>query len=313
MRLLLSAIRLLFTVVFVVLLTGLILGPPLYLEVAGAVAPGEVVAKREQISPKSANWSRDLILDVSYRPARADERTVRPLRVDAATYDATPVESSVRVRYLPGDDLLTEFVNLSGARLETQPPFGALVARAAGLAPFLIGLAVAVALGWASSRLKRWWLALPIIPLALAGVFFGTSGWQPPLPAGEVRAGTATAREITRIDRAWGTRRRSSEPAAQPYLLVELEFVPEGRAGRVVAVDMVDEGSVRGLERQARVAITYSLADPRRARIDGATRTYVWKNLSTSGLAIILLSIAVAGLIALGGRLRGRRRAPPPP
>ena len=67
--------------------------------------------------------------------------------------------------------------------------------------------------------------------------------------------------------------------AAQPYTIVELSFVPTGMAGRVVAVDMVDAGSVAGLEPGAKVPIRYSAAEVRWARIDGAMRT-CWKNLA---------------------------------
>ncbi len=70
----------------------------------------------------------------------------------------------------------------------------------------------------------------------------------------------------------------------QPFVVVELEFVPDGRTDPVVAVDMIDDGSLRAIERGVDVPIHYSAADPRWAQIDNATRTYYWKNLRTFGI-----------------------------
>lgn len=308
MRRLGSILRALFTTVAVGLLAVVCVGPSLWVELEGELAPAEVVAKHEEISPKTVNWSRELTLDLSYRPAGADERTVAHVLVDPATYDAVAVESTVQLRYLrAGDDLLRMGANMLGARLTSQPPYGPLVARIGGLAPYLAGAAVIIGMLWAGTKWRQWWLAGLGGVLLLAGAFVAVSGWQPPLPPGPVREGTAAVRAVTRIERVGGGRRSRSVEAVQPFLLVELAFVPEGRPGQVIAVDLVDDGSVPGLERGAEVAIRYSAADPRRAQIEGATRTFPWKNLASGAIPILF----IGALLVVGLLLRLRRRPRP--
>ena len=79
--------------------------------------------------------------------------------------------------------------------------------------------------------------------------------------------------------------------------------VPQGARDPVVAVDTFDTNSVAALERGADVPIHYSAADPRQAQIDGATRTYYWKNLTSFGILIV----GIGGLLLLGW-WRVRRR-----
>jgi hypothetical protein len=47
------------------------------------------------------------------------------------------------------------------------------------------------------------------------------------------------------------------------------------------------------------VPIRYSAAEVRWARIDGATRTYCWKNLAGYGRFALLLVIVVLGFVAI--------------
>jgi hypothetical protein len=65
-------------------------------------------------------------------------------------------------------------------------------------------------------------------------------------PQLEARATVQATHEIDTLTR--GPSRLSPMRAAQPYTIVELSFVPTGMAGPVVAVDMVDAGSVAGLK-----------------------------------------------------------------
>ena len=60
--------------------------------------------------------------------------------------------------------------------------------------------------------------------------------------------------------------------------MIELNFVPEGRAEAVTAVDSVDAGSIPNLAIGSQITIEYSAARPRAAKVDGGTRACEWKN-----------------------------------
>lgn len=292
---------------FLLLLLALLLGPPLYVEVGGAVAPGTVVAKREVIDVVSGSWTRRLFVDVGFRPAGADEPEVAGIAVDLPTYDRLRAGESVQVRYAPNATL--RLFGLATARLATQLPLGSFVAR---LGSGLIGLAAAIGgwllLLWAWSKWRRGWLAVAVLAYMFAGVVYAESGWPGPDPSGALATSSATIQGMHQVTRIWESRRSSGEEAAQPYTIVELSFVPQGVVDPVVAVDLVDAKSVPGLEKGGTVPISYSVRDPRWARIEGATRTYYWKNLRGFGL----IALGVAVLIALGwllSRWRARRGA----
>lgn len=105
----------------------------------------------------------------------------------------------------------------------------------------------------------------------------------------------ATVRAIHRVDRVWGGRRTKAEDAVQPYDIVELEFAPSGAAGPVVAVDLVDAGSVPGLAQGAQLRIHYSVEDHRWAQLDTASRTYYWKNMRSFGIIMIVAVVPLSG------------------
>jgi hypothetical protein len=67
--------------------------------------------------------------------------------------------------------------------------------------------------------------------------------------------------------------------AAQPIEVVGIEFVPEGRAESVLAVDLIDSGSIAGLKVNAPVDVEYEGASPRTAYLRWATRTFLSRNL----------------------------------
>lgn len=303
-RRILRIVRSVFGLAFLMLLLTPLLGPPLYAEVAGAVAPGSVAAKREVIDVAYGSWTRRLFVDVRFRPAGSDEPEVSQIAVDLATYDQLRAGDSVRVRYAP-NATLRQIRGLTSARLATQLPLASFVARLGGGAIALFAaIAVWLLLLWIWSKRRSGWLALALFVSMFAEVLYAESGWPGPAPAGPFAGSTATVQGVHQVTRIWQSRRRSGEEAAQPYSIVELAFVPQGMADPVVAVDLVDAKSVPGLEKGGTVPISYSLRDPRWARIDGATRTYYWKNLR--GLGLIGLGI---GALILLGWLFGRRRA----
>ncbi|HEY1013532.1 MAG TPA: hypothetical protein VGE07_12555 [Herpetosiphonaceae bacterium] len=292
----------------VVLLGVFFIGPAVAVEVSGLQAPGEVIGRAETISPLKVTWTRQMTLDVRYRPEGADADETARVAVDAETYDRLAVGGQVSLRYLRADGLFRQIGNAAGARLTSQGPFGSLIARYAALGPYLLGGLVCLALAVAWARWKRWWLAAPIFCIIAGGGLLVGSGWQRPPPAGEQLSAQATVRRSELIERVWGGKRTRSDEAVQPFWIVELAFVPAGRSQPVVAVDLIDDGSVPSLASGAELPIRYSAADPRRAQIEGATRSYVWKNLSSFGIIIALLG----GLALATWVWRRRRRAASP-
>jgi hypothetical protein len=300
----LSFIGFLIRLAFFTLLLIPFLGPPLYVEVAGRNASGTVVAKREMISFTGDTWTRRMNADVRFRAAGQDEPETVAVALDAARYDGLHAGDAVGLRYAP-NDFLRKLGPLTVARLDTQPVLGSFLAQigkqfgglAAGIGGWLVLL-------WAWSNWRLGWLALLLGLGMVFGAAYLASGLPPPEPSGPLLAGQARVGASKNITRIWQSRRSRGEQAAQPYTIVELSFVPQGTRDPVVAVDTFDTNSVAALERGADVPIHYSAADPRQAQIDGATRTYYWKNLTSFGILIV----GIGGLLLLGW-WRLRRRA----
>jgi hypothetical protein len=97
-------------------------------------------------------------------------------------------------------------------------------------------------------------------------------------PPDERRKSNAIIRNVTHVARVADSSRSHGVPAWQPFEVVELSFVPDGRNDSVTAVDSVDADSVPNLVIGNQVAVEYSTVHPRAAKIAGGTRTCEWKN-----------------------------------
>jgi hypothetical protein len=307
LRRVLSFIGSLIGFVFLLLLLTPLLGPPLYLEVSGASAPGVVVSKREVIDTLADTWMRRLFVDIRYQPVDASEPEVIDVAVDMATYDRMQVSEPVQLRYIP-NQIVRTLGQIASARLQSQLPFASFLARIGNvLIGFVIGIAAWLALLWAWSKWRHWSFTLAILLLMFGGVIYIGSNWPAPAPSGPLIESSATIRDMHQVTRIWGGKRTAAEDAVQPYTIVELSFVPRGAPDAVIAVDSIDAGSVPGLEKGAQVPINYSASDLRWAQIAGATRTYYWKNLRSFGI-IALILVALMLLIWLGSRFHRSRR-----
>lgn len=288
----------------IVAMLGVVVGLPLYLEVSGIVAPGTVVAKREVIKTTGQFWSRHLFVDVRYQPTNEETNTIASVAVQAATYDDLHVGAPVELRYAPNATLRV-VGNIANTRLMSQPPFGSFFALLGTFLPgIVVGIIVWLVLLALWSRWPRWWLGVPIfLVMLVSGLIIG-SGWQP-APSGTLVAATGMVREVKRIDRVWGGDTTPAEDAVQPFLIVQVVFVPAGRSDPVVAVDVIDDTGVAALQPAATVALHYSAADPRHGQIDGATRTYYWKNLRS----FAFIALALIALLCGSWYIKVRRAA----
>ncbi|MBV9788255.1 MAG: hypothetical protein JOZ51_08785, partial [Chloroflexi bacterium] len=286
---------------------ALFVTPPLIVDVTGEVAPGAVVAKREVIRKITTSWERNLYLDVRYQPRGATEPEITALAVDVSTYDRFRVGDETEVRYTP-HPLLRRLSPIGFTRMEDQSSLAALVARfGSSMSVWLAGVVLWFVLWFVWSKLRSSLLMWVLVLSGIAGILFSISDWPEPTP-GDLISGSATIRNIRRVDVILEGRRRSDTEAIQPYDIVELSFVPPGRADPVVAVDMLDAESVPNLAEEVTVPIRYSAQNPRWAQIEGGSRTFYWKNL----LFIVAIVLGLLGIVVVSwlfNRSRRRRRA----
>src|SRR5260370_5034525 len=120
-----------------------------------------------------------------------------------------------------------------------------------------------------------------------------------PPPVVEVRHGNGHVTSLGLIDKLFEGAHERGIVADQPVDVVAIEFVPEGRTDPVVAVDLIDHGSVPGLKEQSTVTFEYEDRFPRTAYIDHATRTFPKRNFSGIVLWGVLSLAALLGLIAV--------------
>ncbi|HEY0735223.1 MAG TPA: hypothetical protein VGD69_09990 [Herpetosiphonaceae bacterium] len=298
-----SCLGTLFRYMVVALMIALFVTPPLIVDVAGEVAPGAVVAKREVIRKITTSWERNLYVDVRYRPHDATETEVIALAVDAATYDRFHTGDETEVRYTP-HPLLRRLSPIGFTRLQDQSSLAALVARfGSSVSVWLAGVVLWFVLWFVWSKWRSGLLMWLLVLSGIAGLFSSISDW-PDQPPEDLITGSATVQNIRRVDVILEGRRRSNTEAVQPYDIVELRFVPEGRTDPVVAVDMLDAESLPNLAVEATVPIRYSAQNPRWAQIEGGSRTFYWKNL----LFIVAIVLGLLGILAISWLFNRRRR-----
>ncbi len=214
-----------------------------------------------------------------------------PLWLDEATYDALMPGASIAVRYLP----VLPFI----ARPADQSTLAFVPWRWLGIA--LIALAVVLTLRRVMRPLPGWLKAFSILVSIAAAIlwFVYPTPWVTPLepPVLTAQAEVKKVREETRSFTSG--RATGSVPAPQPWNIVELQFVPEGRQKPVIAIDSVDVGSVPDLRVGARLAVTYNKGNPREARLAG-TRTWRWKEWGELAQWAVLGIITLAAMSLLG-------------
>jgi hypothetical protein len=66
----------------------------------------------------------------------------------------------------------------------------------------------------------------------------------------------------------------------------------------VLAVDLIDAGSLPGLREGSPVAIDYEAASPRTAHIQNATRTFVGRNIRGMAVDGVLCVLLLIGMLA---------------
>ncbi len=264
----------------------------LYLDAAGLVATAQVESKDERISfhtSGAAGWNRSYWATVRFTTEEGPTQAL--LWLDEASFDALRPGTALDVRFVSWFPHIARRADESTRSLVPwRWVVRAGVAGGLGLAlwllvlrrrsPFIKGVAIFGAIGAAVL-----WLVLP-------------EPWLPDLEAPVLTAQAEVVRTQT-VTRSFLDGRRSHVEAPQPWEMVELRFVPEGRDQPVSAIDGVDVGSMPGIAVGARLPVRYNPENPRDARLSG-TRTYRWREwLQLVWLAGTLV-VVVGGFILLG-------------
>jgi hypothetical protein len=264
----------------------------MYLDVAGIVVEAQVTSTEERISyrPRTPGaWSRSFWAAVTF--TAPDGPAMAPLWIDEGRYDALRPGATVAVRYLP---LLSFIARPADQSTRALVPWRWLAIAA--------GVAACAGILWLGLR-----RASPVLKglTVLAAIVFGViwirfpTPWPPPIEP-PVRTATAEVRSVRTVTHSFLSGGSTGTVAApQPWEVVELQFVPEGRDKPVIAVDGVDVGSVAGLEVGARLPVSYSANRPRDARLVGA-RTYRWREWRELGEHAATGVVVIGGLLALG-------------
>jgi hypothetical protein len=279
----------------------------LYVDQRGIEIPGHVYSKREDAIVQYSTWYRSCEVTVEFQGP--DESGVSFLKVELPPdrYDGFRKGQEIKLHYLRKQDVpdvpfaktLREIGLLPRARLAGQRAFsGVAIAAKQTSLPVLgaFGVSVLLLILWRFSRLPGFpWAVLACVLGVVAIILISEFPVPGTAPVTSVRRGAGKVKSIDRIYRLFSGRRSRGEIASQPVSVVGVEFIPEGRLEPVLAVDLIDEGSLP-LKQGAAVSVDYELTAPRTAYVLGAMRNFPRRNLT--GL-ILVWSFYVALLLGV--------------
>jgi hypothetical protein len=292
----------------------------------GVTLRGRVYHKSETVRVIHSGWEIGREITIEYVLPETEGVSFFGVLPNAEQYDAMHTGQPVEVRYLlrrdlpklPLSDILWQLHALPTVRLAAVDgnsrwhsfwtPAAVRFGRFAALLAVLLIL-------WRITRSSVLGSAAVIAFVAALGVLFYQDFPRPtPAPARAVKRTTASVKSIGHIDKLFSGRRTRGVVADQPIDVVGIEFIPDGRKEPVVAVDLIDRGSVPGLKEGSTAAIQYESDSPRTAYVQGATRMFPSRNLRGAivqgglSLGLLLGVFAVWQLIAgMFKRLLARR------
>ena len=287
------------------------------LEEHGITIPGRVYHKSESVRVVYSGWELSRDITIEYTVPETSSVGFFAVHPDAQKYDTLRSKEAVEVRYLPRKDVpevpgsrfLWELHALPTVRLANihgVSRLDALRTPRIVLSCEILGGIVALLILWriTHSRLFAWAVGMAVLPLLAIILLQGFP--RPTLaPSGEVRHATGRVTGVGRINKLFSGSRSRGVIADQPIDVVSVEFVPEGKTEPVVAVDLIDRGSMPGLKEQSTVTLTYEAASPRTAYIGGATRRFPKLNFSGAVVVSILyfaVAVVMLGAVYLFGR-----------
>jgi hypothetical protein len=282
----------------------------LYVDQRGIALPGRVFSKSETITVPYSGWKRSAEVTIEYHPADESSVGYFNARLDPEEYDAFHKGEMVGLHYLRRQDiptvplskLLLEVHALPRVRLANQRTFSGLERLFTRKVITLCGAVAAVAILLFVARMARWrlfWWAVGIcVFLSVTALLISEFPTPMPRPTVQIRQGSGRVKSVERIDRLFRGSRQRGLIADQPVQVVGIEFVPAGRTEPVVAVDLIDAGSIPGLAENSTVAIEYEGDSPRTAYIQAGTRGFVGRNLTGIAVQGILCLLVLIGFLA---------------
>jgi hypothetical protein len=285
------------------------------LEEHGITLVGRVYHKSETVRVQSSGWDVARDITIEYTIPETGGVSFFDALPTAEQYDGFHTHQPVEVRYLlrrdvpklPLSDILWQIHALPTVRLATTYGISrwntSLTPAGMRIGKFAAAFGVLLIL-WRITRSRALgWAAAAALVLGLGILFIQDFPRPTPAPDGTVRRATANVKSIGHIDKLFSGRRSRGIIADQPIDVVGVEFVPQGRTEPVVAVDLIDRGSVPVLKEKSTVTIRYESDSPRTAYVEGATRTFASRNLRGAvvqgalTLAALLCVLAIAHLI----------------
>jgi hypothetical protein len=281
----------------------------MYVDERGITIPGRVFSKREDVTVQHSTWTRSCEMTIQYFPPDTGSTAFLGVSLSPEGYDEFRKGQAVNLHYLQKKDvpdlpmakILSQVHALTTARLVGQKTFSnsELVWRNNASLFSLVGGMVVVLFIWRLARQPGFGWAVCFCVLGAVVVMLISEFPKPqPAPVAAVRRGSGKVKTLDRIDRVFeGTRSRGIE-VHQPVSVVGVEFVPDERMEPVLAVDLIDAGSLPGLREGSPVAIDYEAASPRTAHIQNATRTFVGRNIRGMAVDGVLCVLLLIGMLA---------------
>ena len=253
----------------VVLLVSPFLISSLYVDQRGIEMTGRVYSKREDVTMRYGGWTRTSEVTVEYDSPEPVGVAFFGIRMDPERYDTFHIGDKVKLHYLrhsdipdvPGANILWQMHALPVVRLADQRAFSGLerfftkklILGCAALAAIAVLLWI-----WRRARLPGFgWAVGACVVAGIPALFFYDFPRPTPSPTVEVRQASGTVKSLDRIDKLFAGSRSRGMFASQPVEVVGIEFVPEGRRESVLAVDLIDSGSIAGLKEKGPVDVEY--------------------------------------------------------
>jgi hypothetical protein len=281
----------------------------LLIDAKGVMIPSYVQHKSERVLVHYASWSRIADVTVQYDPPDEPMVGFLNVNVDLERFDQLKKGDLVPLRYLrqedlphvPGAKTLRQMHVLPRVRFADERAFPALRAAVQGNANHTVVLVAGVVIlliFWRIARIPLfgWAVAVFVLCASAIGMIH-----EFPLPVApprqDVRTAAGIVKSLERVEWLFRDNHERGLQADQPIQIVGVQFVPEGRAEPVLAVDLIDAGSVPGLQERTPVSVDYERSAPRTAYIRGATRKFPGRNLR--GIAFALIAMLVLLVVVL--------------
>src|SRR3954447_19180817 len=252
-----SVLRLIFFVAVLLLISPFFISS-LLIDQRGVELSGRVFSKDEYIVVHSASWDRKCDVMVEYTAPDGSGVSFLTGQMQPDQFDHVQTGDPVPLHYLrekdlpdyPGTKTLRQMHLLPSVRLANRNTWSGLATLVSTHETALTAVlsVVLILFLWRVFRVPYFAWVLFACALLAIGISY-VSEFPNPMPAPEhnVRTAKGTVKSLENWKWLFSGTRRKGVRADQPIEIASVQFVPEGRTQPVVAVDLIDAGSVPGL------------------------------------------------------------------